>query len=1445
MIKPFFALLILCSLFVFQELNSQTIHTRGKLVWYDEFDGAGAPDPTKWDRPEYNRRANDNGPDGWWSREDSYLDGNGNLVIRVRKIPNKNSDNDPFDYSCGALRTKGYFEKLYGIFEIRCKLPTQQGWWVAFWMMQGNVSSTANGGVDGSEVDIMEAFGWTDKINQAVHWNGYGSEHKGIGNHEVIEGIRDGFHTYTLEWRPDEYIFYIDRVETWRTTGGGVCNQPGYLKVTGEISTVDNLITQYWANNPAYASYPDSFVVDYVRVYDFADESIETPIRELVESCYPDTGLMVGSACHEFYLGTQTEEILDREFHYVTPANDFKQGYIHPEPGVWNWERSDKWVQHCRENKQVIRMHAPISPQCSEWAKTDSRTAEELEQNMTEFMTELCKRYNDTTHIKWLDVVNETVSTDGTWFGPKEGTDKWENPWPKIGFDESHPLRPPLYIKKAFEIANQYGGKLKLIINQHGGMEDAMWNKIKQLVAYLRENNLRVDGIGWQAHIWMGWEKIPGNMEKLSALIDWCHENGLEFHITEFNVWLKPEDMEKKADQADTFYEITRLVASKHKTGFVGINFWHIRGVETQNKDRDGGPWAENYEPKEAVFRIKDAICQASEICNGNCGAKNLSMLVDTFGTSETLNLLGGEWQSFSDANSVHNLELAQPNGFENSASAKFSWELKKGAVAFPYAVCQTYLNEQKTAGDLSDYYALRFQCKGHGVIHAGLVTAKSQIQGNHFFKEITLKSEWTNVEIPFEQLLQDWGTVSEIDADSVIAIIFSAAGNFNEPGECWFDNVEFIGENLMSPPEPAETPEPTVFFQPKVNQLGYLPSSEKYFTITADGVHAGQQFILADENDNVVFSGNIRTELFDDSAISGEKVYLGDFSDFSIPGKYKIRVGELESFPFRIDHEVFDSTLFHSLRFFYLARANDAINDEITKLQHGEAHTGEFAINDGSGILRDVSGGWYNAGDFGKWVHTTAFACEHLLNLYEVNPGYFKSQNLRIPESTNELPDLLDQVKTGLDWLLKMQKSDGSVFHKVDSEPYFAYGYGPDEDPHARKLSDIHQFSTIDAADFTAVMAHAARVFENVDSVFAQTCRNAALLSWDWVQKNPGIGQADIYYTDPQSWQEEFWARAEIFLLTNNTSLIGSLYSDIVSREISYPSWTDPRMFAYSKLYFSENVPGQVKNWIRSKVENYAETLESTVQKSGYGCAIDKSGWIWGSNTKMSNIGFTFITAFKITGNEKWLGLAQQQLDYLLGRNSLNFSFVTGAGTNSCRQPFHWITKTYGTVPAGLIGQGATGPELPGRANIDKIVTPLMEYNFPPAKIYVDSVDSWNSNEVGIYTVSSFAGLMGFLALRAREIPVNAAAGLMQPRSTLEIQVKNRSVYCSNCTGKTGVWLFSLDGRQLFSEQVLVSPDKPLVNLSALDENPMLSLYKIIDETGKVAAGKLPFPVQ
>jgi GH35 family endo-1,4-beta-xylanase len=326
------------------------------------------------------------------------------------------------------------------------------------------------------------------------------------------------------------------------------------------------------------------------------------PIDGFFDRTFP---MLVGGTSHAKQWGTKSETILNREFGFVTPANDFKQSGIHPEPGVWKWTKPDEWVQRCKAQKQLLRLHGPISPQHSKWVAADDRTAEELSTILDEFMTELCKRYNDEKHIQWMDVVNETVTREGEWFGPKEGVEKWENPWTKIGFDESDPLKPPLYIEQAFRIANKFAPNIKQLINQHGDMEQPMWRKVCATVVHLKQKGIRVDGIGWQAHVVAGFEKDPENIKNLNALIAWTHKQGLEFHVTENTVWPKGDYEGDLEAQAETFRAIVKVLLSHCRNGVVSWNAWQMRDAETQRPERKLCMFDDDGQPKPAYYAVQ------------------------------------------------------------------------------------------------------------------------------------------------------------------------------------------------------------------------------------------------------------------------------------------------------------------------------------------------------------------------------------------------------------------------------------------------------------------------------------------------------------------------------------------------------------------------------------------------------------------------------------------------------------------------------------------------------------------------------------------------------------------------------------------------------------------------------------------------------------------------
>ena len=230
-----------------------------RLVWHDEFDGEKL-DETKWEVPEGKRR------DALWSRRAIALDGKGNLVIRTFKEGEKHYD--------GCVRTRGRFEHAFGFYVARIRFQRQPGHWSAFWMFGSGVTTVGNEGMDGTEIDIMERPWLDDRVQHTLHWDGYGKDHKSEGHVARVPSVGEGWHTFALLWTPDEYVFYIDGREVWRTRAGGVCQVPLYIKLSDEVEL------RGWAGDLSRAQLPDEFLADYVRVYDLVDEKTGQPVMK-------------------------------------------------------------------------------------------------------------------------------------------------------------------------------------------------------------------------------------------------------------------------------------------------------------------------------------------------------------------------------------------------------------------------------------------------------------------------------------------------------------------------------------------------------------------------------------------------------------------------------------------------------------------------------------------------------------------------------------------------------------------------------------------------------------------------------------------------------------------------------------------------------------------------------------------------------------------------------------------------------------------------------------------------------------------------------------------------------------------------------------------------------------------------------------------------------------
>jgi len=296
------------------------------LTWADEFSNTQI-DPSKWEVcGDWKRR------DGFWVKDDAYLDGLGNLILRTKK--------DGDRYTCGAVRTKGKFEHRFGYWVCRCKFPKQIGHWPAFWLHTETVNKVGDEGRDGTEIDIMEKPWLENKITQNLHWDGYGKEHKSAGTGQIaIPGLSEGFHTFGLHWTADEYVFYVDGKVTWRTSAGGVSQVPEYAKLTEEIGT--------WGGDIKKANLPDYFVVDYVRVYDAVPASKPTSEDKTKQLILKAANVRPSAQ----QLAWQQMEFIAFIHFTVNTFTDKEWGDGTESPAIFNPTQLDthQWVKVCKD----------------------------------------------------------------------------------------------------------------------------------------------------------------------------------------------------------------------------------------------------------------------------------------------------------------------------------------------------------------------------------------------------------------------------------------------------------------------------------------------------------------------------------------------------------------------------------------------------------------------------------------------------------------------------------------------------------------------------------------------------------------------------------------------------------------------------------------------------------------------------------------------------------------------------------------------------------------------------------------------------------------------------------------------------------------------------------------------------------------------------------------
>ncbi|OPX42589.1 endoglucanase D precursor [Ruminiclostridium hungatei] len=541
------------------------------------------------------------------------------------------------------------------------------------------------------------------------------------------------------------------------------------------------------------------------------------------------------------------------------------------------------------------------------------------------------------------------------------------------------------------------------------------------------------------------------------------------------------------------------------------------------------------------------------------------------------------------------------------------------------------------------------------------------------------------------------------------------------------------VSANTVVASATGQQPEAGIISQDiHINQIGYKIDDKKIAVIK--GVYKSFEVFDA-ETGKAVLVKETGGKVSDES--SGDTVCYADFSELKASGSYFISVEGLgKSYDFKIG----ESTLFSKVndalvKALYYQRCGIVLDSKYAgEYIHGSCHTGKAILYGNEEVQLDVGGGWHDAGDYGRYVVPAAVTAADLMLAYEFYPQSFTSP-LNIPESSNNIPDILDEAKYGLEWLLKMQdEKSGGVYHKVTSRNFPDIAVMPDIDVDDLFIMPV---STTATADFAAVTAMASRIFKDFDPDFSKKCLAAAVKAWNWLEANKSFiafkNPQDVSsgeYGDSSGDDERAWAAAELLRATGIKKYNEYFKANYQTGGFGL-GWQNVSGFAAIAYLFAdtETADSGKADEIRKAWLEKADMFVSTAQKNGYLLAMHKMEYNWGSNMNVANHAMHMLIADKLSNSEKYTESAADCAHYLLGRNTLNQSYITGYGSQKVMQPHHRPSagdSVKDPVPGLLVG----GPD--SALEDDSARASLS--GKAPAQCYIDDITSFSTNEVATY---------------------------------------------------------------------------------------------------------------
>jgi endoglucanase len=535
---------------------------------------------------------------------------------------------------------------------------------------------------------------------------------------------------------------------------------------------------------------------------------------------------------------------------------------------------------------------------------------------------------------------------------------------------------------------------------------------------------------------------------------------------------------------------------------------------------------------------------------------------------------------------------------------------------------------------------------------------------------------------------------------------------------------------------------------QVRFNQLGFYTNGPKIAIVT-EHVVPNKFYITGSNLRDTFFSGNLGSEMR--SAYSNTTTRHADFSSFQRKGSYVLLVPGLPpSYIFRIGDDIHREVAIATLKGFYYQRSAMSLDFEYAGKWHRSAghpddivyiHPSAASKKRPSGKIIPSAGGWYDAGDYNKYIVNSGITMATLLSAFEDFPDHFKILKTNIPESKDELPDILNEILYNLRWMMTMQDpTDGGVYHKC-TNAVFDGMVMPGVTKDARY---VVQKSTAATLDFAAVMAQAARVFKRFDSSLfnlSDSCFTAAEKAWHWASNNPNVlyeqdemnqnfdpdittgGYGDRILTD-----EWFWAAAELYLVSLNPK-----YALVLNKRFNdparLPSWGNVNMLGYySLLHHNKSLPHfQKQQQLKDTLIRMADGFIKRSASNAFATIMGQSerDFNWGGNANAANQGILLVQVYRLTKNRKYLDAAITNLDYILGRNATGYSFITGFGIKTPMHPHHRQSEADGIiepVPGLMVGGPNSGMQ-------DKCAYKFKEIE----TAYADVLCSYASNEIAI----------------------------------------------------------------------------------------------------------------